>query len=527
MNRQIRVLLAAVLCCFMAVTPGQALSGETYLKNGSIVSGSGFAPEDDYKVITLLPSGNNQLLDYAHGYALEYPSDMTVDVSLSAFRVVLANTSTRIEIYHDVFYDTINNSTDYVGYSNKSLLNNRQDHYVAMDKYISIGGMKTHLLQWNRAPLARVENDRNNYLSAEIIRNNYEAFTIIVKSTGDPAAYLPYVQSFRLIEQQGTPRINTRYTKSDHVSRLNPETQEFYQRFFSPLSRLQWGIYEYSAGENFDFLESLEKQLDYQFHILVWYKSLNTSLPRELMDRAYAKDKYLELTFHTEVAGADNRSVMYDILNGHYDDYFSQYARDIKAFGHPVLFRLNNEMNGDWCSWSSWHSSKDPELFKAVWRHIYQIFEANGVDNCLWVFNPNEISFPGFKWNHYLAYFPGSEYVDIVGLTGYNTGNYFNGESWRSFETIYDPIYGPYMQVFDYPFIITEFACSSFGGNKEAWIIDMFGELYRYPNIKVANWFNGIDRDSAGNPARIYRLDESPAYVSAFSRGLKGETIRP
>lgn len=526
MNLKPRMLFAGILCCFIGLMPGQASSSDTYIKNGIIVSSPDFSAEDDFKVITPLPSGRNRIVDYAHGYSLEYPGDMFVDASLSEVRTILTNSDTRMEIYHDVFYNTINNSSDYIGYSNR-FINNKRDHYSVINKYTTIGGLKTHLLQWNRARLASLENDQNNYLTAEIVKNNYEVYTIMVKSKGDPSAYLPYIQSFRLVEVQGTPRINTRYVQNGRISRLSSETQDFYRRFFSPEARLQWGIYEYSAGQSLDFLESLEKQLDYQFHILVWYKSLNTPLPRDLLDRAYAKDKYLELTFHTEVAGADNRSVMYDILNGQYDEYFNAYARDLKAFGHPVLFRLDNEMNGDWCSWCSWHYSKDPELFKAVWRHIYRIFEANGVDNALWVWNPNEISFPGFKWNHYLAYFPGSEYVDIVGLTGYNTGNYFAGEYWRSFENIYDPIYYPYAQVFDYPFIITEFACSSVGGNKEAWILNMFGQLQRYPRIKVANWFNGVDRDAAGNPARIYRLDESPAYMTAFARGLKGDIIRP
>ena len=43
----------------------------------------------------------------------------------------------------------------------------------------------------------------------------------------------------------------------------------------------------------------------------------------------------------------DNSSIIYDILNGKYDDFFRLYAQKIKEFNHPILFRLNNEMNGD------------------------------------------------------------------------------------------------------------------------------------------------------------------------------------
>ena len=46
----------------------------------------------------------------------------------------------------------------------------------------------------------------------------------------------------------------------------------------------------------------------------------------------------------------------------------------------------------------------------------------NSPHNVLWVWNPNEKSFPNFTWNAMELYYPGNEYVDIIGLTGYNTG---------------------------------------------------------------------------------------------------------
>jgi hypothetical protein len=105
-------------------------------------------------------------------------------------------------------------------------------------------------------------------------------------------------------------------------------------------------------------------------------------------------------------------------------------------------------------------------------------------------------------------------------MTGYNTGTYFSGEHWRSFDSIYRPLYSEYSQLYGYPYMITEFACSSVGGDKAGWINDMFNQLKQYPNIKVANWFNGIDLDKAGQPGRIYRLDEDPRYIAAFGRGM-------
>lgn len=510
----------ALILAFLAFNPGLAQAAEDiYIKNGTIADTANFGASDDIKKISSLSSGQKRLFDYANGYSVDFPGDMWVDASLSKVRVVLANESTQVEIYHDVFYNTINNSSDYIGYGNRFL--ERQDDYpLAMEKTIKVDGMQTHLLQWSRAKL-NSPNDRNNYLSAELVKSEQEVYTIFIKSTGDPSEYLPLVKSFRLIDQQGEPRINTRFKQTNRVSRLNAETQQFYQEYFSDQASLKWGIYMEPVIRGFGPLNTLEDQIGSPFHILVWYKTLGTPLPRELLDNAYKQKKYLELTFQTEVYGADNSRVMYDILNGKYDAYLNDYARSLKGFGHPILFRMNNEMNGDWCTWSSWRTCKDTDIYKAVWRHVYRIFEANGVDNVLWVWNPNDLNLPGFQWNHNLMYFPGSEYVDIVGMTGYNTGTHFEGEKWRSFNAIYQPLYNEYVQNFDYPFMITEFSCSSIGGDKVQWINDMFSQLKQYPKIKVANWFSGIDMDAAGQPGRIYTLNENPACVEAFSKGLK------
>ena len=128
------------------------------------------------------------------------------------------------------------------------------------------------------------------------------------------------------------------------------------------------------------------------------------------------------------LSAAENQRLPYEILAATYDAYLYDYARQIQEFGHPVLFRLNNEMNGDWCTYSSYYTSKDPDLFIALWRYVYEVFEKVGADNVIWVWNPHDGSFPDFKWNHAFLYYPGDEYVDVVGLTGYNTGHTILGK---------------------------------------------------------------------------------------------------
>jgi len=74
--------------------------------------------------------------------------------------------------------------------------------------------------------------------------------------------------------------------------------------------------------------------------------------------------------------------------------------------------------------------------------------------------------------------------------------------------------------------MITEFASSSRGGDKAAWIREMFRDLPRYPEIKAAVWWSYGDPDyRPGHEhewARPYFLDERPEYLAAFKAGLNG-----
>ena len=119
----------------------------------------------------------------------------------------------------------------------------------------------------------------------------------------------------------------------------------------------------------------------------------------------------------------------------------------------------------------------------------------------------------------------------MIGVTGYNTGTYYKdvtGEEWRSFTEIYDEVQRTYEPFFsEYPWIITEFASSSVGGNKPLWITNMFKNLHRYPNIKAAVWFSAPDMDMRpgyeGKISRPYMLDETEDTLEAFRRGIGGD----
>lgn len=525
-----RLLSLAVIVCLAAALEGGAAAQANerqYIVNGRLAAGAAAEPGDDVKSIEPSGAGMNLYTDPANGYSIRYPAHMTVDAALSAVRTVFSDEQTRIEVYYDQFSGTSTTADDYIQYGNKFVKASPR-HAVTADYWTEVSGYSTHVLKWARQPLARVPDDRPNYVCAEIVKNSREVYTVFIKSREPLANAGEIIASLRIVPRQGAARNDKDLRPS--ATAFSEETRSFYHQYFGVGAPQRWGIFEPSAPQSMNRLGELENQLEHRFAVLLHYQMFDDYFPVYGLQNAYENGRYVELTLQTTYAGevnalwqnsSRNLTMVYDILDGKYDDYFADYARKLKEFGHPVLFRLNNEMNGDWCWYSAYYTGKDTELYKALWRYVHAVFERNGVDNVIWVWNPHDRSLPDFKWNNYLMYYPGDECVDVIGLTGYNTGNYFPGETWREFAEIYPPLYNESVRLFDKPLMITEFASNSAGGDKAAWIGQMFGQLKELDRIKVAVWWSGVDYDREGRPGRVYLIDENDEVVKAFRTGLK------
>jgi hypothetical protein len=336
-------------------------------------------------------------------------------------------------------------------------------------------------------------------------------------------SYLDMVRSLTLVDQTAEPYI--RKIRQTENKNWDQKTADTYRYYFGGNNRLHWGIFENGAPVNFTELKKIEQRLDFTFPILLYYtailenKDMHPNLATALTN-AKKEGRTLELTLQTIEQTPGKGNMVYDILDGKYDTYLNNYAKEVANYGEPILFRLGNEMNGDWCVYSSHHTSRDTDIYKAFYLYVYQIFRNAGADNVIWVWNPNGKAFPDYKWNDELCYYPGDEYVDVVGMTSYNTGNYYKGEDWMAFSEMYDSLYQKYIVRYEKPLMITEFASSSVGGSKEAWVADMFRNIMKYNRIKVAVWWDGCDWDAQGNVARSYFIDETDELVRIFRENL-------
>ena len=465
----------------------------------------------------------------AGGYNLDVPSGLSVcDMGDATYRSTLesADASVRLEIFTQTLGDDVDAAT-YLNYSNR-FLENTWDFTQTYDYSIddTVGGQAMQILTWERRALARVDGDRNYYGQLDIVEDkNVYSFLITSRSPVSADTLRAMAESFTSF----TPTVEAKEYPRQPRERddLTDETRDFYERIFADDADLTWGIFEPgTSGESIHDLLNVQNELSHRFDIVLCYSNIyenyETDKIYNTLSRLWENGSVVELTLQSQLYDPlSQNNMVYDILDGKYDNFLHEYAADVARFGHPVLFRPFNEMNGDWCNYSAYWTARDCSTYVELYRYIYSIFEEEGANaNTLWVWNPNEKSFPDFCWNSADNYYPGDEYVDIVGLTGYNTGDYYDGETWRSFNEIYDPLYAEMAPQYNQPLMITEFACSSYGGDKAAWVEDMFTQLENYPRIKAAIWWDSADKDTANNIARPYYIDNDKAALEIFKDHL-------
>ena len=195
-----------------------------------------------------------------------------------------------------------------------------------------------------------------------------------------------------------------------------------------------------------------------------------------------------------------------DIVQGNYDELIRRWAIEIKTWNHRAFLRFGQEMNGNWYPWSEQANGNKPGEYIAAWTHVHNIFNQVGVTNISWVWSPN-ISYTSST--PMSALYPGNNYVDWIGLDGYNWGPQ-NGHNWQTFGEIFDPSIAEISAVSPKPLMISEVSSNEAGGSKADWITDMFKQMYNTPRIRAFIWFN-YDKEND------WRIQSSPSASAAFA----------
>ncbi|GAB3598299.1 glycosyl hydrolase [Microbacterium tumbae] len=227
------------------------------------------------------------------------------------------------------------------------------------------------------------------------------------------------------------------------------------------------------------------------------------------------------------------------ILAGDFDAYLHQYAKDIVTTGLPLAIRLDHEMNGTWYPWSeqktdgSSLNGNGKGDFVAMWRYVHDIFEAEGANAyVIWTWAPNIVN--NLPARHqdisYLqSLYPGDEYVDLVGASGY-LRTPFKPANDFTFGYTFDATLDQLRAITDKPLIIAEVGATENGGHKPEWVASMFDAFADPENDDVIGfaWFNlAVTTVSEGQRVtNDWRIDSRADSLVAFAEGLADPASR-
>jgi Glycosyl hydrolase family 26 len=104
------------------------------------------------------------------------------------------------------------------------------------------------------------------------------------------------------------------------------------------------------------------------------------------------------------------------ISSGSEDGWLTEYAQAVSSLHSPVIMSFAPEANGNWYSWGYPHVR--PAIYVSAWQHVVTVFREAHVRDIKWAWIVN-VPFQGSE-NIGLLW-PGSSYVNILGIDGYFT----------------------------------------------------------------------------------------------------------
>ena len=127
--------------------------------------------------------------------------------------------------------------------------------------------------------------------------------------------------------------------------------------------------------------------------------------PSRVTDEFYTSKTSFDVSKITQTTSAEYQAMVGDI------DIIAGYLKQLNDENIPVLFRPLHEASGGWF----WWGAKGPEPCKALWRLMFdRLVNYHGLKNLIWVWTTDAAA-------NNLDWYPGDEYVDILGADIYTS----------------------------------------------------------------------------------------------------------
>jgi hypothetical protein len=217
------------------------------------------------------------------------------------------------------------------------------------------------------------------------------------------------------------------------------------------------------------------------------------------------------------------------IMAGAQDACIAAYAQQVKDFGTPILIRMAHEMNGNSNNWTGIANGNNPQGYVDMYRKVVNMFRAAGATNARFVWSPDHASPPEVPApaSEIKNYFPGTGYVDFIGVSGYNWGNDpLRGGGWVTAVQIFDNFLNMIVREFPgKPVLITEIGgVPGYGSfSRSGWYTDTFNYLAARKDLKGIVWFNDFAfASTAQADFRITNTPGLPAVNAAEMATVRG-----
>ncbi|MGH2897929.1 MAG: glycoside hydrolase family 26 protein, partial [Solirubrobacteraceae bacterium] len=197
------------------------------------------------------------------------------------------------------------------------------------------------------------------------------------------------------------------------------------------------------------------------------------------------------------------------IAAGDHDGYIASFARGLRNLGSVVYLRPMHEMNGTWYPWGAGVNGNTAGQFVQAWRRMHGIFAAQGASNVRWVWSPN--NFDVSSAYPMESFYPGGAYVDVLAANAYNWGSarpQWGG--WQTFSQVFGSADSRLAALGPQPIWLAEAGTAPNGGDKPAWIRDMFARAEQMPRLGAIVWFNELKELD-------WRANADPAVAAAFA----------
>ena len=139
----------------------------------------------------------------------------------------------------------------------------------------------------------------------------------------------------------------------------------------------------------------------------------------------YTKDTNFDFTkgFLSGTTNWDTSSETYKLLVADIDKISKHFQR-LQTQGIAAIWRPIHEAAGGWF----WWGSKGAEAYKALYALVYdRMVNTNGLKNLVWVWNIERDPAIGYDYKALNgSWYPGDEYVDIIGVDIYNSAFDYN-----------------------------------------------------------------------------------------------------